>query len=184
MPAVLTHGVCPFCGKKFSRQTCRRHSRSGCGAAQREALRQDTTLQRILNPDMTAAPARPRRRRKYQRRNPPASPPPAPPRQQSESPRMPPDQVANANSQPTSSGPVEDEFERLIRDLPRDPNSWPDTPGAGSSQSNISGYIPCPTLNNPDEPPTAAESAPWLRGLSAAGVLRQELIAQAANAEG
>ncbi|KAF8596502.1 hypothetical protein BDV93DRAFT_65242 [Ceratobasidium sp. AG-I] len=89
MPAVITHMHCPFCYRYISRKTSRRHSRVGCDVAQREALQSNTTLQRLLNPDMTAAPARPRRRRKYHRRNLPPPSRPAATQSASEQPRSP-----------------------------------------------------------------------------------------------
>lgn len=59
MPAVVTHMDCAFCYEEISRKTSRRHKRTGCSAVQREVLQRNTTLQQMLNPNMTAAPPGP-----------------------------------------------------------------------------------------------------------------------------
>ncbi|KAF8594414.1 hypothetical protein BDV93DRAFT_166865 [Ceratobasidium sp. AG-I] len=124
LPFIICMG-CPFCHRHVLCKTNWRHTRSGCDAAQREALQRNTTLQRILNPDMTAAPDRPRGRRMYHRRNPPTSPRLIPTQSTSRQPGL----FQEQSDQPTSADPrtsppdsIEDKLEALIHDLPQHPN--------------------------------------------------------------
>ncbi|QRV85581.1 Transposase family tnp2 [Ceratobasidium sp. AG-Ba] len=144
---------------------------------------------------MNLPPQRPKPRRQYRPRNPQPPPPivpPAQPRGASRRPDFPPAHPTNqstANPDEIPSDPVRDEFEALLRELPRHPDFSFDTPGAGSSRLDNPldrpPTFPPPGTQNIEDPARIQEAAePWLAGLSTEERMRMEMEAQLADSGG
>ncbi|KAG9084992.1 hypothetical protein FRC06_003777 [Ceratobasidium sp. 370] len=193
MPAVTRQMCCPGpCGQTYGRATVRRHGRYGCPGQDREQVRLLCAVNHALNPAAEKPPELPRhrrrRRRHYHRRDPPVPPDPQrhprvlPPQPQpAPDARREPDRDGDIPMCPPNPG-LDAEDARL-----RHPDFAHDTAGAGpSGHAALPGFAPPIPDRLADTPIVTLADAdePWLRGLSAEDIIRQEVQAEIAREGG